>query len=78
VIGMGSLLALVIGTSRNDLTFELGDSDESALVRLWPIQNDIIRWPPPDVIGDVGADVIANILSRIAGLPNALPRMLQP
>jgi hypothetical protein len=78
VMGMGSLLALVIGTSRNNLTFEIGDSHESALVRLWPIRNDIIRWPPPDVIGDVGADVIANTLSRIAGLPNALPRMLQP
>jgi hypothetical protein len=31
VIGMGSLLALVIGTSLNDLTFELRDDDESAL-----------------------------------------------
>ena len=76
VIGMGSLLALVIGTSLNDLTFELRDDDESALVRLWPIRNETIGWPPFDVIDDVGADLIANTLSRIAGLPDALPRML--
>jgi hypothetical protein len=78
VIGMGSLIVLVMGTSLNELTFELGDNDESALVRLWPIRNDTIRWPPPNVIGDAGADVIASTLSRIAGLPDALPRMLPP
>jgi hypothetical protein len=78
VIGMGSLLALVIGTSRKDLTFELRDNDGSALVRIWPIRSDTIRWPPVNVIGDAEADVIANTLSRISGLPDVLPRMLRP
>jgi hypothetical protein len=77
-IGMGSLLALVIGTSLNELTFELRDDDRSELVRLWPIRSDLIQWPSRGFVTDNAADDIANTLSRIAGLPSALPRMLRP
>jgi hypothetical protein len=77
-IGMGYLLALVIGTSLNELTFELSDDDRSGLVRLWPIRDETIRWPARGILNDAAAGQIANTLSKVAGLPDAMPRMLRP
>jgi len=70
-IGMGNLLFHIMGTSVQDLTFELNDDEVSNLIRIWPIKQSQIRWPARGAIDDRGADYIANTLSRIAGHPDA-------
>jgi len=55
-IGTDSLLALVIGTSLGDLTFELRDDDRSQLVCVWPFRNDLIQWPARRSIDVAAAD----------------------
>jgi hypothetical protein len=67
-IGMGHLFIQVLSTTVAGLEFGL--DNETVLRRIWPCTNQMITWPPPRFVGDVGADFLAGTLARIGGIPS--------
>jgi hypothetical protein len=65
--GIGELFVFAIGTTATDVDlagfFELGDE----LKQLWPLVQDLLKWPPDCAINDAGA-------TRVTGLFGALMR----
>jgi len=62
-VGMGSLIALVVGDDLPDVDFNVGTFSNLAR-RIWPTQR-AFKWPLSDALTDPEANAAANILSSM-------------